>query len=146
MEWHHIWRSILIIISIEVLLKPFKHFGSIVAVQNTLIQVWAVTTFVSLHVMGVQRNFPSTYRNSDISILKQTWIALKRRSVLNLSRLNSLLNVFYKLTFKWFCWTSSRLAFVWNPVVQGIRPYRYLGWRNTDRTVIYESIVFDYLK
>lgn len=72
-EWHHVWCPVLIIIPVEVFTKPFKNFCSIVTVQHTLIQIRTMTTFVSFHIMSIQRNFPCTYypKIMDLNYSKQ---------------------------------------------------------------------------
>lgn len=52
-ERHHIRRSILFVISVEVLLQPLEHFLGIVIVKNALIQVRTVSTFITLHIMCI---------------------------------------------------------------------------------------------
>lgn len=53
-EGHHIRRSVLFVISVKVLLQPLEHLFGIVVVKNALIQVRAVSTFVTLHIMRIQ--------------------------------------------------------------------------------------------
>lgn len=59
-EGHHVGRTVLVVITVEVLLEPLKHFAGVVVVEYALVQVGAVTAFVSLNVVGVQRHFPDT--------------------------------------------------------------------------------------
>jgi hypothetical protein len=59
-ERHHVGSAVLVVITIEIFFEPLKNFAGVVAVENALIQVGAVTTFVSLDVMSVEGNFPDT--------------------------------------------------------------------------------------
>jgi hypothetical protein len=66
-EGHHVRRAVLLVIAVEVLLEPLEYLGGVVVVENALVQVWAVAAFISLDVMGVQRDFPDTLTNLFIS-------------------------------------------------------------------------------
>jgi len=57
-EGHHVRRSVLLVVAIEVFLEPFQDFVRVVVVQDALVEVGAMAPFVRLHEMGVQWDLP----------------------------------------------------------------------------------------
>lgn len=57
-EGHHVGCLVLFIVAREVLLQPLQDLLLIQIVQDTLIEVGAMTALISLHIVGVQGHLP----------------------------------------------------------------------------------------
>lgn len=132
-ERHHVWRSILFVVPVEVLLQPIEHLFGIVIVKNALIQVGTVPAFVTLHVVRVQGQLPNTCDDIFFSLHSTNRMyrtKLSIRDSVTLERLGG---------------TGAGLAFVRDLVVESVRPNRHPQRRDAYAAVVYISEVLEHL-
>ncbi|CAB0005136.1 unnamed protein product, partial [Nesidiocoris tenuis] len=94
----------------SVFLQPFEDFCHVVIVENTLVQVWAMTTFVRLNVVSVQRHFPNSCQRSVLHavfpFVRLSWSSLSWSSASSRIHKNGTKNP----EEFWSCGTSSCTA------------------------------------
>ena len=61
MEGHDVGRAVVLIVPVEVLLKPAEDLIRVVVEEHTLVQVGTVAALEALRVVRVQRHLPDAW-------------------------------------------------------------------------------------